>query len=169
VTVDVPETAVMVGAAIADPLGAAVRSLFGDLRHAGELGADAAPPAEPRGGPRPAVRVLRGEAGRRALGTHVRFSLQMGGQKEGGCRVLQVRYRAYGCPYTLAACEWLARRLSGAVLPQCSAAALAVAVGAPPGWARALDIPADRLGRLLIIEDALHAAVAADSAVTKAS
>ena len=82
--------------------------------------------------------------------------------------VLDVRYRAYGCPYTLATCEWLARRLPGQVLPQLSAAGLATAVGGAAEWAERLAVPSDRLGRLLIIEDALRAAlsqvtIAADS------
>jgi hypothetical protein len=73
--------------------------------------------------------------------------------------VLDVRYRAYGCPYTLATCEWLARRLPGA-----PAAALqgsnAVILGGPLDWARRLEVPSARLGRLLTIEDALHHALA---------
>jgi hypothetical protein len=31
--------------------------------------------------------------------------------------------------------------------------------GPPASWARTLDVPVEKLGRLLIIEDALHAAL----------
>jgi hypothetical protein len=122
-----------------DPLGAEVRRLFGALRHAGE----------PAGtGP-----VVYGEAGREQRGTRVRFMLQVAGG-----RVLQARYRAYGCPYTLAACEWLATRLESTGRGS---------LGAPPDWAQQLQIPQARLGRLLVVEDALIAALgAADKSVT---
>jgi hypothetical protein len=72
-----------------------VRQLFGALYHAGE--------------PTGTAPVVSGEAGREQRGTRVRFMLQLCGE-----RVLQARYRAYGCPYTLAACEWLATRLESA-------------------------------------------------------
>lgn len=125
--------------ALGDPLGAQVRQLFGALRHAGE----------PDGtGP-----VVYGEAGRERHGTRVRFVLQLAGS-----RVLQARYRAYGCPYTLAACEWLATRLESAGRGS---------LGAPADWAQQLRIPQARLGRLLVVEDALIAALAAaDKSVT---
>ena len=137
---------------LADPLSPRVRSLFQDLRQAGEVSAVA-------GGV-----VRKGEAGRARHGTRVRFSLRLD-----GCSVVEARYRAYGCPYTLAACEWLARRLQGMQLPALSGQGLAEAVGAPADWAEALGVPAARLGRLLVIEDALRAAVAppVDSTMTK--
>ena len=72
--------------------------------------------------------------------------------------MLQARYRAYGCPYTLAACEWLATRLESAG---------GSGLGAPADWAQQLKIPQARLGRLLVVEDALIAALAAaDKSVT---
>lgn len=136
-----------------DPLGHAVRALFSDLSLAGE--------AEPGSA---AERLLCGEAGRIEHGTRVRFTLRVMGQS-----VRAVRYRAYGCPYTLACCEWLARRLSGTRLPERATAPLAgglgSTVGAPADWAAALDIPPARLGRLLVIEDALRAAL--DDAMTE--
>jgi hypothetical protein len=122
-----------------DPLGPEVRRLFGALRHAGE--------------PAGTGTVVQGEAGREQRGTRVRFMLQVSGE-----RVLQARYRAYGCPYTLATCEWLAARLESAGRGS---------LGAPADWARQLDIPQARLGRLLVVEDALIAALAAaDKSVT---
>ena len=58
------------------------------------------------GSRRPAAAPVRccGEAGREQRGTRVRFMLQL--RWRAAC--WQVRYRAYGCPYTLATCEWLA-------------------------------------------------------------
>ncbi len=137
-----------------------MRALFGDLALAGDAVAEGA-----------ADRLLRGEAGRVEHGTRVRFSLRVAG----GC-VREARYRAYGCPYTLACCEWLARRLRDAHLPEPAVAAsaaasaaaagsaaaaerLAAAVGTPADWAATLGIPQARLGRLLVIEDALRAAL----------
>ncbi len=121
-----------------DPLGAQVRWLFEALAHAGE------PSTAVDGGS--ATHVVSGEAGREQRGTRVRFTLRLDGD-----RLLEVRYRAYGCPYTLAACEWLARRLE--------AGGVAL-IGAPGDWAQALQIPPARMGRLLVVEDALQAALA---------
>jgi hypothetical protein len=128
-----------------DPLGPQVRRLFEALAHAGEppvavAGADATPAG--------ATRVVSGEAGREQRGTRVRFTLSLAA----GDRLLEVRYRAYGCPYTLAACEWLARRLEAGGWHL---------VGAPADWAQELRIPPARMGRLLVVEDALRAALAA--------
>jgi NifU-like protein involved in Fe-S cluster formation len=135
-----------------------VRSLFSDLAHAGEL--EPAAPGEGSG-----ARILKGEAGRESEGTRVRFTLRVA---EG--RVLDVRYRVYGCPHTLATCEWLAR-----VLPSQSVAALLggpqaahqaahqVAhrgtLGGPLEWVARLEVPDLKLGRLLVVEDALRNAL----------
>jgi len=107
--------------------------------------------------------VVRGEAGREALGTRVRFALELA---EG--RVGAVRYRAYGCPHTLAACEWLARQLEGRAFAVgafaggafAGGALDALGVGTPLEWVERLGLPQAKLGRLLVIEDALRAALA---------
>lgn len=96
-----------------------------------------------------AGRVISGEAGSRAEGTQVRFQWRVGGD-----RLLEARFLAYGCPYTLAACEWLVGQLPGRRREQ-------PWPGSPEDWARALDIPLERLGRLLVVEDALRATAAA--------
>ena len=125
-----------------DPLGPQVRVLFAALRHAGEPAAAAI-----------TARVLCGEAGREQRGTRVRFMLRLVGD-----RLVEVRYRAYGCPYTLAACEWLAQQLESGGRDS---------IGGPAEWAQKLRIPPARLGRLLVVEDALRAALAAaDKTVT---
>lgn len=112
-----------------------IRELFTALDHAGEPSQDAL------------AGLQGGEAGREALGTRIRFTLRIAEQ-----RLLEVRYRAYGCPHTLATCEWLARSLEGRRLDS-------LALGDPLEWARRLGVPAAKLGRLLVIEDALRAAL----------
>jgi hypothetical protein len=113
-----------------------VRRHFDSLEGAGRLS----------GGP---GYVISGTAGERAQGTQVRFDWRV----EGG-RISEARFLAYGCPYTLAACDWLVAQLAGrgrdAPWP-----------GHPEAWARALDIPLERLGRLLVVEDALRATLVA--------
>ena len=118
-----------------------MRALFADLAHAGEP--DGASPG----------RVLCGEAGREAEGTRVRFTLRI---LDGA--VIETRYRAYGCPYALATCEWLARSLEGAPI-EALQGRTAVILGGPLDWARRLGVPPEKLGRLLTIEDALHNAL----------
>jgi NifU-like protein involved in Fe-S cluster formation len=117
-----------------DALAPQIRDLFAALDHAGE-------PAEGQG------TIARGEAGMEATGTRVRFML-----RAGAGRLLEVRYSAYGCPHTLATCEWLARSLEGRGLGT-------LEVGNPIRWAEQLSVPAAKLGRLLIVEDALSAAL----------
>ena len=139
------------------PLSETLWQLFRALQHAGDPAATATTTTAT------GERVLRGEAGREQDVTRVRFALRVAGG-----HILEARYRAFGCPYTLAACEWLARQLQGRELAVPGAAGLAQAVGAVGGpleWARTLQIPAARLGRLLVIEDALRAAF--DPPVTK--
>ncbi len=118
-----------------DALAPRIRELFEALEHAGE-------PAASEG-----AELRCGEAGLEATGTRVRFALRV---SDG--RLLEIRYRTYGCPHTLATCEWLARSLEGRGLDT-------LAVGNPIEWAQQLDVPAAKLGRLLVIEDALLAAL----------
>lgn len=122
---------------VPDSLSPVIRELFVALEHAGDL----------RGVADVAGTIAVGEAGREELGTRVRFTVAISAG-----RIESVRFRAYGCPYTLAACEWLARNLEGH-RPEASG------VGSPLDWARQLEVPAARLGRLLVIEDALLAAL----------
>ena len=124
-----------------DPLSPTVRHLFASLSHAG------AALDEPRQAQDESRRVVEGQAGRERLGTRVRFTLILGD----GAPPL-VRYHAYGCPHTLAVCEWLAREVE---------AGRAGSVGGPRDWCRTLGIPIMKLGRLLVVEDALKAALSA--------
>ncbi len=132
-----------------DPLGPRLRALFEALSHGGDAdGAAGGVSGEGHdAGGGSAVRILRGEAGREKYGTRVRFELRIQGP-----RVCAVRYRAFGCPHTLATCEWLARRIEGRLLEE-------VPGDGPLEWAVALSVPEERLGRLLVIQDALRAAL----------
>jgi NifU-like protein involved in Fe-S cluster formation len=108
-----------------------VLEAFRAPRHAGPL---------PNGG----GRVVEGKAGQRSAGSEAYFA----------CRVDQnllerIAWGAYGSPYLLAGCELAARELQGEpveALQTLSARRLAADMSAP----------ADRLGELLAIEDALR-------------
>ena len=93
--------------------------------------------------------VAQGEGGERRLGTWVRWLLAVEGQQ-----VRAARFQVSGCPQTLAVCEHLASRLPG--LPLDSAE-----VGSPQHWLQTVAGPVEKLGRMLIIEDGLRAALAA--------
>lgn len=85
---------------------------------------------------------LSGAAGRRKRGAAVELLLW----PQGG-RLRQVRYRVFGCPYLVAGAELLAERLEGeavSALDEFSARDLACD----------LAVPVERLGRLLLLEDA---------------
>jgi len=86
-----------------------------------------------------------GEAGAARLGTWVRFALRV---LDGV--VQEARVQVYGCPHTLAACSQLALGFRGRPLA-------ALAAGTPEQWRVAVSAPIEKLGRMLIIEDALGA------------
>jgi NifU-like protein involved in Fe-S cluster formation len=88
-----------------------------------------------------------GEAREPLSATHVRVHLAV----EGG-RILDFRWEARGCPYTLALLGRLAGRLPGAPLDEARSLPLrdlAAELGAPTG----------KLGRFLVVQDAMTAAV----------
>src|SRR5258706_7683853 len=82
-----------------------------------------------------------GEAGTREQGTWVRFMLHV---RDG--QIEQARFQAYGCPQTLAACEWLSGQLRGRSWRK-------PGLGGPLARARGVALPPDRLGRLLVGRD----------------
>ena len=131
-----------------------MRALFADLAHGGQMAAAAGVAALSEA-------IFDGEAGSREQGTLVRVQLRIARADR---TVREMRYRAFGCPYTLAVCEWLARQLEGRTLGALSGDGLAEAVGTPARWCEGLGIAPGRLGRLLIIEDALRAALRAAAA-----
>jgi cysteine desulfurase len=97
--------------------------------------------------------ICRGRAGRQEDGASVLFELEVANSKAGaGGTVKSARFSAYGCPHTLAVVAWLCETLEGAPIDD-------VAPGAPTDWAESFAVPAEKLGRLLIVEDALRAAL----------
>ncbi len=114
------------------PYGAEVERLFRELPGGGTL-------------PDSAGTVLRGEAGGPAEEVWVRFHALVEGDI-----VKDARFEARGCPHTLAAAAWLASGLPGR---RCGDALRS----GPRAWARALSVPIEKLGRLLVVEDALRA------------
>jgi NifU-like protein involved in Fe-S cluster formation len=87
--------------------------------------------------------LVSGEAEDRTLHVWVRFQLQL---RDGVVRA--ARYQAYGCPHALAAADLVAEALEG----QTAAAARALDVRA---LCEPLEVPVEKLGKLLRIEDAL--------------
>jgi cysteine desulfurase len=87
---------------------------------------------------------VSGEAGGPGQETWVRFDLAIEGDI-----VKEARFKSYGCPHTLSVASWLASQLPGrrrdALIP-----------GTPADWAAAQDVPVEKLGRLLVVEDALQ-------------
>ena len=84
-----------------------------------------------------------GEAGGPGQEAWVRFRLQVA---DGA--VKSALFKAYGCPHTLAVAAWVAERLPGRGRAD-------LAPGTPAEWAGTLDVPVEKLGRLLVVEDAL--------------
>ena len=87
--------------------------------------------------------LVSGEAEDRTLHVWVRFQLQL---IDGVVRA--ARYQAYGCPHALAAADLVAESLEG----QAVAVARTVNVRAV---CDPLEVPVEKLGKLLRIEDAL--------------
>ena len=93
---------------------------------------------DPASGPTAVV----GRAGDREQGAEVELAFVIGQGK-----VLEARFRAYGCPHFIAGASWLTERLSGATRDELAA------------WdwreaADALDVPPAKFGRLLTVQDA---------------
>ncbi|HEX7081402.1 MAG TPA: iron-sulfur cluster assembly scaffold protein [Gammaproteobacteria bacterium] len=89
--------------------------------------------------------VATGEAEDRTLNVWVRFQVQM---LHGTIRA--VRFQVYGCPHTIAAASWIADRLHGKPPEALTEVDLR-------RLERELDVPVEKLGKLLRIEDALAA------------
>jgi NifU-like protein involved in Fe-S cluster formation len=92
---------------------------------------------------------VRGAAGDRAQGARVVFHLRI----QGG-EIAEIRFQAFGCPHTIAACslatEWLTGRPVDELMELIPAALLA-----------ALEAPVEKMGRMLLIQDALREGLAA--------
>lgn len=93
----------------------------------------------------PAPDVIAATAGRRDQGVQFHLSAQIAGPV-----IRAVRFEVYGCPHCIAAGSWLSQRLAGATLDELRSWRWREA-------ADALQIPAEKRGRLLILEDAVRA------------
>ena len=92
----------------------------------------------------PAPDVATGLAGNREQGAEIELSCRIAGGQ-----VAEARFRACGCPHFLAAASWLTDRLRGARRDEL----------ADWDWreaAEALEVPAAKFGRLLILQDAVR-------------
>ena len=98
--------------------------------------------------PAGAGRVVAGEAVALDRGAWVRFEARL----DGG-RVADCRFRAFGCPHTLAAAALATSKLVGTALGDASPTDARL-------LARELDAPTEKLGRLLVVEDAIYALLA---------
>ena len=113
----------------ADPYSARTRELFGDLRHV------AAKPGEPGDGESVYVE-----------GQGVR--LRLNARADDG-HIATLRFRAYGCPHFVAACEWLCRNLEGRPVS-------ALGEWRPSEIMQTLGLPVEKTGRILVLEDAVR-------------
>lgn len=125
-----------------DPIrySASVRDLFARLPGAQALA--------PGGGT-----VVSGETMALDRGAWVRFEALI----DHG-RVVECVFRAWGCPHVLAASAWACAEMRGLAIDA------AGAINARR-LAEALDAPAGKMGRLLVVEDAIHALFAEARAV----
>ncbi|HLS82222.1 MAG TPA: iron-sulfur cluster assembly scaffold protein [Steroidobacter sp.] len=89
--------------------------------------------------------VLYGTAGDESHGARFALSARIAAG-----RIAEARFEAYGCPHCIAAASWLTTRLTGAALEDLERWSWREA-------ATALDVPAEKRGRLLILEDAVRA------------
>jgi len=88
---------------------------------------------------------LSGEAGGPGQESWVRIQLRTSGDI-----VKDARFQAFGCPHTLDVAGWVCGELKGRsreTLPS----------GGAADWAASRSVPVEKLGRLLVIEDALRA------------
>lgn len=86
----------------------------------------------------------------RSLNVWARFQVELI-----GLTISSVRFEAYGCPHFVAAADWMAERLEGRPVE---------ALGEPVAQAArtALGVPTEKLGKLLVLEDALAACLRAE-------
>lgn len=89
--------------------------------------------------------LVSGEAEDRTLNVWVRFQLRI---LHGAIHT--VRYNVYGCPHTVAAAEWIAERLEGRPAGALDELSMRECL-------EILGVPVEKLGKLLLLEDALAA------------
>jgi NifU-like protein involved in Fe-S cluster formation len=108
-----------------DPYNQRVRELFASTAHAGTLAN--------------AVVVRNSDQG-------VRVELQA---KAAAGRLAEIRYRVWGCPHSIAACEAVCAELEGAPVGQLLEYSIATLM-------QSLAVPAEKSARILVIEDTVR-------------
>jgi hypothetical protein len=94
---------------------------------------------------------FRGAAGGRTQGTWVQFDVRPAGGY-GSTAIQEARFLAFGCPHVIAVSAWVAERAAGVPLRE----RLPESV---PALRERFGVPVEKLGRLLVIEDAWIAAM----------
>jgi NifU-like protein involved in Fe-S cluster formation len=101
----------------------------------------------------------RGAAGDRAQGTWVQFDLQFG--HAGDPAILSdAKFLAFGCPHVIAVCDWLAQHAVAMRFNAVRPAGSSMLPETVAALQRRFDVPIDKMGRLLVVEDAWIAAAA---------
>jgi NifU-like protein involved in Fe-S cluster formation len=90
----------------------------------------------------PSPERMRGAAGETSRGVRVEFEARV---RQG--RIIECRFRAYGCPHVIAAASWVAEQAEGRALGD-------TAWLDPRRLAELLEAPPHKLGNLLVVEDA---------------
>jgi NifU-like protein involved in Fe-S cluster formation len=93
----------------------------------------------------PAADVITARAGRQSEGTQFILTARVSGDA-----IVAARFQAFGCPHCIAAASWLSERLTGVSRREL----------AQWQWREVSDwlsVPTAKRGRLLILEDAVHA------------
>lgn len=88
--------------------------------------------------------LYRGEAGNREHGVQVVFNMRVANGE-----IAEIRFQAFACPHTIAACCYATECLDGAPV----SALLEVS---PAELAEALGAPAEKMGRMLVVQDGLR-------------
>ena len=93
----------------------------------------------------PGPGVIQGAAGSPAHEAWVKFHLRI----QAGI-VKAALFQAWGCPHTVAVTAWVTGQLPGRSMTD-------LVPGTPSAWLETLEVPVEKLGRLLVVEDALRA------------
>jgi NifU-like protein involved in Fe-S cluster formation len=103
----------------------------------------------PRAGVLEGPGTFRGTAGSRSQGTWVQFDIQA---PRGA--VEEARFLVFGCPHTIAVAAWITEQAIGRPIGSALRESAA-------RWSERFEVPVEKRGRLLVIEDAWTRAVAA--------
>ena len=118
---------------------APIRQLFREHRHGGI----------PAGA---AEDVYVGHAGSVAAGAEIRLAARLDegtGEERAKTLLASLRFEAFGCPYLIAAAESLCRQYEGQPVS-------ALADFEPAALIESLSLPVAKIGRILLLEDALR-------------